>query len=268
MEQPQYTDPHFTVTVLEKTDRPQRLIYGAMHQDYSESCIGPAWSFNTMSESKAGEIIAKRLLAHQHFGPLEHPHITFSTGFFPHSVMQQARTHRVATSFDVQSSRYTSKRILDLADYILSVEATYGSAYSTLDTAIACQKEIEKVVYLRPPGFYTDRQGDRYEYTQEQRNSDLNIVRGCVLHYRHNVIDNGFSEEHARGLIPFDIRQHFVVTFNVRSLMHFMDMRMPLDAQYEIRCLCDLMYPHFESWVPDIAAWYSKTRKGKNKLAP
>ncbi|XDE62527.1 FAD-dependent thymidylate synthase [Arthrospira platensis BEA 1257B] len=56
------------------------------------------------SELEAGEIIVKRLLAGErgHYGPLEHPSITFNCGYFPHSVMQQARTHRVGISFDVQ----------------------------------------------------------------------------------------------------------------------------------------------------------------------
>ena len=33
---------------------------------------------------------------------LEHPQITFNVGYFPHSMMQQVRTHRVGVSFDVQ----------------------------------------------------------------------------------------------------------------------------------------------------------------------
>lgn len=267
MEKPDYPDPHFTVTVLSQTERPQRLIYAAMHQDYSEHCISEKWESSIITETTAGAIITKRLLAHQHFGPLEHPSITFSTGYFPHSVLQQARTHRVGTTWDSQSNRYTSQRILDLASLIEQIkERTPNLSIQELAALVA--PDIEKVFYLRPPGEYTDRQGDRYHYTTDHRLNDLVLVLHCVLHYKENVEEHGYSEEHARGLIPFDIRQHFVVSFNVRSLMHFMDMRMPLDAQYEIRCLCELMWPHFQDWVPAVADWYSKTRKGKNKLAP
>ncbi|MGL5194103.1 MAG: FAD-dependent thymidylate synthase, partial [Chroococcales cyanobacterium] len=51
-----------------------------------------------------GELIVKRLLAGErgHYGPIEHVGIVFNCGFFPHSVMQQIRTHRVGISFDVQ----------------------------------------------------------------------------------------------------------------------------------------------------------------------
>jgi thymidylate synthase (FAD) len=239
-------DPYFRVDVLEKTPRPQRLIYAAMHQDYSEEFVYEEPFIHDISEEKAGDIITKRLLSHLHYGPLEHPHITFGVGYFPHSVMQQARTHRVAISFDVQSFRYSGKRILDVID---------------------SKRNVEDVFYVRPIGKYNDRQGKKYEYTEEGRIIDLQeCIRAANLYA--DKIEAGYAEEHARGMIPFDIRQHFVVTFNVRSLMHFMDMRFPLDAQYEIRRLCELMWGHFKEWTPDVADWYEKNRKGKNKLAP
>jgi thymidylate synthase (FAD) len=32
--------------------------------------------------------------------------------------------------------------------------------------------------------------------------------------------------------------------------------------------LCDLMVPHIEAWVPEIAAWYMATRWQRARLAP
>ena len=78
----------------------------------------------------------------------------------------------------------------------------------------------------------------------------------------------GFAEEHARGILPFDYRQHFVVSFSLRAFLHFMDLRAKLDAQEEIRVLCDLMWPHMQAWAPEIAAWYEKSRLHKARLAP
>jgi thymidylate synthase (FAD) len=54
----------------------------------------------------------------------------------------------------------------------------------------------------------------------------------------------------------------------MRSFLHFMDLRSKLDAQEEIRNLCDLMWPHFAAWAPEIAAWYEKSRLHKARLAP
>ena len=144
------------------------------------------------------------------------------------------------------SFRYTGKKILEAADET---------------------KGIEEVFYLRPLGAYTDRQGKRYEYTEVLRNEDLAwCLEGAKLYAKR--ISQGFSEEHARSLIAFDVRQHWVMSANVRSLMHLMDLRAKDDAQLECQQLCDLIFPHFEAWVPSIAAWYKKNRWGKARLSP
>jgi len=216
----------------------------AMHQDY---CSDMVMEDNvTPSENRAGEIIVDRLLKHGHFGPLEHPQIVFNCGYFPHSVMQQARTHRIA-SFDVQSFRYTSEKILKAADGEIT--------------------DVESAVYFRPVGNYTDRKGNRYEYTEADRDADMLMAFELIKHYK-TKIERGMSEEHARGMLPFDYRQHFVVSFNLRALMHFLDMRYKKDAQLEIQQLCELMLPHFEKWTPAVYRWYSKNRLGKGRLAP
>jgi thymidylate synthase (FAD) len=237
----------FRVELIAATPNPQQCIFAAMHQDYFEGFVASdrgQWP----EEAKAGEICVKRLLAGErgHYGPLEHPQITLNVGWFPHSVMQQARTHRVGVSFDVQSMRYTGERISRAANGEL---------------------ELEEVFYLRPVGSYSDRQGKKYDYTPEERAKDLALCRTAAERYRE-MLAAGFAEEHARGILPFDYRQHFVVSFSLRAFLHFMDLRAKLDAQQEIRELCDLMWPHFQTWAPEIAAWYEKSRLHKARLAP
>jgi thymidylate synthase (FAD) len=211
------TDPYFRVAPLSRTEQPQTLIWQAMHQDYSEQCVACE---TPPCESEAGRIAVQRLLqgGRGHYGPLEHPSITFSVGWFPHSVMQQARTHRVGVSFDVQSMRYTGQRVV-------------------------------------------------YSYTVKLRAEDVERCYDAAEAYACKL-ELGFAEEHARGLLPFDFRQHFVVSFSLRALMHFLDLRAKADAQGEIRQLCDLMWPHFQEWTPEIASWYRDHRWGKARLAP
>jgi thymidylate synthase (FAD) len=129
------------------------------------------------------------------------------------------------------------------------------------------KKDIEDVFYLRPVGYYTDRQGKKYYYSPEQRTADLEWCLEAAKRYAASF-QAGMSEEHARGIVPFDYRQHFVVSFNVRSFMHFCDLRNKKDAQLEIQKLCELMWPHFAEWAPTIAQWYEKQRLGKARLAP
>ncbi|WP_238154251.1 FAD-dependent thymidylate synthase [Synechococcus elongatus] len=189
---------------------------------------------------------------------LEHPQITFNCCGYPHSVIQQGRTHRIGTSWDVQSMRYTSKRFLDVLQEIEG-KPVIGDAVMQL---------IESVFYLRPKGEYTDRKGSKYSYTELQRQEDLGFLWANLEWYAKRIEKYGFSEEHARGLLPFDYRQHFVVSFNMRSLMHFLDLRAKKDAQLEIQALCHQMMARFRQWAPELAAWYEENRWLKGRLAP
>jgi thymidylate synthase (FAD) len=238
-------DPYFRVDLLSRTSDPQVLAWQAMHQDYSELFVAGA---EPPSEPEAGRRIVRHLLAggRGHYGPLEHPSITFNVGWFPHSVMQQARTHRVGVSFDVQSMRYTGYRVCAVA---------------------SGEIDPEEVFFLRPVGEYSDRQGKKYAYTERQRLKDLEVCYDAAVRYS-GLIKDGFAEEHARSILPFDYRQHFVVTFNLRSLMHFLDLRAKADAQAEIHALCDMLVPHFKLWAPEVCDWYTKNRLGRAKLAP
>ena len=237
----------FRVDLISATPNPQQCVYAAMHQDYSEDFVAGD-RVNWPDETRAGEICIKRLVAGDrgHFGPFEHALIMLNVGWFPHSVMQQARTHRVGVSFDVQSMRYTGERICRAADGAL---------------------DLEEVFYLRPVGDYRARVGNKYTYTEEQRSIDLEHCQRSAERYR-DLLRSGFSEEHARGILPFDYRQHFIASFSLRAFLHFMDLRAKQDAQLEIRQLCDLMWPHMVEWAPEFAAWYEKTRLHKARLAP
>ena len=242
----QPTDPFFKVAVLARTEQPQTLIWWAMHQDYSEEFV---FDQDPPGESEAGALVVKHLLRGErgHYGPLEHPSITLNCGWFPHSVMQQARTHRVGVSFDVQSGRYTGKRV---------------------EQAHLGERPLEDVFYIRPAGNYTNRQGKKYYFSDLQREAQFSALRSAVAMYYADITEHGLSEEHARDMIPYAIRQHFVVSFNLRSALHFMDLRAKRDAQLEIRQLCDLIWPHLQSWAPEICEWYATTRLHKARLAP
>jgi thymidylate synthase (FAD) len=126
---------------------------------------------------------------------------------------------------------------------------------------------LERLFYVRPVGGYADRQGKKYYYTNEQRKERLIHCYDTAVRYVREV-NRGVAEEDARGVLAFDFRQHFVVSFTLRALLHFLDLRAKLDAQLEIRALCDLMWPHLEAWAPEIAAWYSESRLYRARLAP
>ena len=240
-------DPYFRVELLSAMSNPQQVTWAAMHQDYSEELVADERD-RFPNEERAGELIIKHLLAggRSHFGPFEHPQIVLNLGSFPHSVMQQLRTHRVGISFDCQSLRYTGQRIVDVK---------WG------------WRKVDQVFYLRPVGYYTDRKGQKRFYSPEQREDDLAWCKAACDRYAQRI-GEGVSEEHARGLIPFDVRQNFVMSCNARSLMHILDLRAKADAQIEIQTCCDLIFPHFRAWMPAVADWYKLNRWGKARLSP
>lgn len=214
---------------------------------------------NEISEKIAGERLVNKVIKFGHFGVLEHPSIIFSTSGFPHTTMQQIRTHRVGISVDCQSGRYTGQRVANLGKLFGATKA--------LDTP-NLYSQAEKIFYLRPTGTYTDRQGKKYEYIEKQRNEDLHHLMLSAYRY-HKRLEKGFSEEHAREVYtPYAIRQNFVISLNARSLMHILDLRAPADAQLEIRQMAYMMFEHFKNWMPEVATWYEANRLGKSRLAP
>src|SRR6056297_3881543 len=153
-------DPFFRVEVLTATFNPQQICWLAMHQDYTPGFVGDE---APPHETVAGKALVKRCLKFGHWGVVEHPQITLNVGGFPHSMMQQLRTHRVGITFDVSSLRYTSQHIIDVANY---------------------QKDVEQVFYLRPVGDYTSRQGKRYTYTERDRAEDIRLIYQACCHYQ------------------------------------------------------------------------------------
>ena len=238
-------DKNLEVVVLDKYKEPQKVIWQAGKCDYSEM---PIHTLQTPIHKDCGRWIVDQLLSNErgHYGPLEHPAITFSVAGYVHNVMVQARTHRVGVTFDVQSQRYTGKRVLKVASGEL---------------------KPEEVFYVRPPGFYVNRKGKKYDWTQEEYEDELNfITEGCK---RYAVKYNqGKCEEHIRDYIAQAIRQNFVVSFNLRSVLHLMDLRAKMDAQLEIQALCEQLAPILEDWAPDVWSYYKEKRLHKARLSP
>ena len=239
-------DKYFRVEVIEKASKPQQACWRAMHQDYSEGFVFDEYA---PPEKEAGDYIVKHCLTGNrgHYGILEHAQIVLNCGWFPHSTIVQLRTHRVGVSFDTQSQRYTSQRVIDVAK---------------LD------RPVDEVFYLRPIGTYTDRQGSRYVYTEEMQAEDREDCRNAAIKYAYRVEKMGVTEEHARDLLPQGIRQHFVMSANLRSLLHILLIRGKKDAQLEVQQLCELTLPHLKEWCPQVSAWFEANLWLKGRLAP
>lgn len=233
----------FRVEVIRAYDMPQQVAYIALHNDYSEEFCPTT----DLPEDRCGEIAVERLLKGDrgHYGPLEHAHLTLLLQA-DHNTIMQLRTHRVGLSFDVQSMRYTGERIEKVA-----------------------RGEIppERVFHCRPAGTYRDRQGDPYEWSEDDARRFLEL---CIISAQHYLgyRAKGISEEHARGALVTSYLQNAVITGNLRSWFHILDVRSKLDAQDEARWAMDLIAEKIQAWAPETYAWWESHRKGKARLAP
>jgi thymidylate synthase (FAD) len=237
------TTQAFQVSLVAATEMPQRVAYIALHTDYAEE-FSPA---TDLTEDRCGEIVVERLLKGNrgHYGPLEHPSMTLAIKA-DHNTIVQLRTHRIGMSFDVQSMRYTGNRVIQVAKRELPVESVF---------------------YVRSPGTYWDRQGDRYEWTADDQEEALAIAFSSAIDYAR-LRDAGVSEEHARQQLITSYFQNAVITGNLRSWLHLLDVRLKSDAQLEIKNLMESVAREVQRWAPEVYAWWATNRKGKAQLAP
>jgi thymidylate synthase (FAD) len=233
----------FRCELIAATEQPQRAIYLALHNDYSEG-------FNAttnLSEDRCGEIAVKRLLegGKGHFEALEHPQLQLLLQV-DHNTAMQLRTHRVGLSFDCQSMRYTGERMIKCA---------------------AGEIPLTEVYYIRPPGRYHDRQGDPYNWGEKECALTAEMAMQSVKNYAR-LRELGASEEHARGVLGTGYYQNCMISGNLRAWLHLLDVRYKADAQLEIRLAMELVAEQLKRWVPEVWAWYATNRLSKARLAP
>lgn len=238
-----FTPEGAQVAFVTATPNPQTAVYLALHTDYSEEFV-----YSTdLSEPECGEIAVKRLLQGNrgHYGPLEHPQLSLLVKA-DHNTIMQLRTHRVGVSFDVQSMRYTGDRICKVASGDLAVG---------------------DVFYMRLPGEYRNRQGKHYEWSPKDYQDMQNVCWEASEEYR-TLASLGVAEEHARYVLPTCYFQNAMISGNLRTWLHFLDVRLKLDAQDEARAVMEMIASHVKQWVPEIYSWYESARQGKALLAP
>lgn len=100
-----------------------------------------------------------------------------------------------------------------------------------------------EVVFVEPVGF------DKWdEKVQESFNQGLLSAEKYYL----ELLDQGLKAEDARGVLPNQAKTEVVVTMNLRSWMHFFEMRCDKHAQTEIRFLAKGILKEFHKLMPVI----------------
>lgn len=172
--------------------------------------------FTTQISEKDAKLI-KFLLEHKHDTPFEHNQLSFRVKA-PIFVVRQWMRHRM-NSYNEISYRYVQS---DLEFYI--------------PNEWRFQDKVNKQASVG--AFLDDSLKEKY----------LNALNIAAKTYEE-LLAGGVSREMARSVLPLCTYTEFIYTCNLRSLMHFLELRLHQGAQKEIQlfaqALLHLAMPHF-----------------------
>lgn len=238
-----YSGSGIYLQVADGYRHPDETVWYALHQ-----CYTSGFSMDDPLPKDPGEAIVKKLLKKSHFGPLEHVSLTVNIGGVSRVLMAQLTRHRTGITFDVQSLRYTKIESIDVDESAFTVPPYLRKG--------AEPKARERYV------------GSRIiEDPEVAREKMLEAYRRDLQEYLE-LLEAGIPAEDARMVLPLGLKINMVMSANVRTFFHLMDMRLPPNAQWEIRELCELFLHIGELWMPKSYRWYRENRAYKHKLAP
>ncbi|REJ37373.1 MAG: FAD-dependent thymidylate synthase, partial [Bacillota bacterium] len=186
------------VAVVAATPDPERLVWLAQHQDVTDHM-----TIEDRVPSDPGAAIVKTLLQRGHYGPFEHPTITFNIGGVSRSLMAQLTRHRIGISFDVQSLRYT--RLDEIGDSDEDLEAAFA-----FPPYLAQDEPVRVVERRRSPWKIENPQAVRAQLTDAYRQ---------VLKLYRQLLEAGLPAADRRALPPPGPRHQPVVRGTTRAAM-------------------------------------------------
>ena len=261
--------------VLDSKEHPEILACKSARNDYMEGWIGDTtfsecmesvspeykdrefakklmsdYEFSHMSGeqvAKAARLIRKLLEQPGHFGPFEHPTITFTVEGISRITMAQITRHR-HISFDVQSMRYVDFSDPDYLDIPELGNADLHGRRASFSGSMG-EEDDSKIADMRDT-----------VYKQALEHS---------THAYKDLLDLAVAPENARGVLPLATKVNMTFTMNLRTLMHIADMRAAADAQWEVRELTERLLEEAEEFAPITICTYRRDLKDrKNRLAP
>lgn len=181
--------------------------------------------------SEAGAGLVNALVRDHHGVPFEHETATWRIRV-PVFVQRQLVKHRAGVSVSEESGRY---------------------------------RELEPLFYVPEAARPLAQVGKPMEYNLipgdiGQRNlvaEDLRVIAAQAYASYKGMIDAGVTRELARAVLPLNWMTTAVVTFNARSLMHFLSLRtskpgavLVSHPQYEIEVLADAFEDTLREFAP------------------
>lgn len=172
------------------------------------------------TDPEANAKLIRYLLKHKHLSPFEHNMIKFRIKC-PIFVDRQIVRHRIGISKNEISARY-----VEVKDEYYVPASLRKQSKSNRQASI-------------------DGGGDLDDYIGTYRLTCASAVRSY-----HILLDEGVCREQARGVLPQAMYTTSIYTFNLRSLLHFVDLRTHAGAQWEIQQYASAMRQLVEPSFP------------------
>lgn len=199
-----------------------------------------------LPDEKCGEAVIKHQLQVAHFGVLNQAFVKFNCYGFPHSTIAQITRHHDSHPL-VASMRYTGQKFINVSRGEL---------------------ESDRAFYVRPPGTYYDRSGNKIEWTADDKFRELEYAAAACDRYAEYVTNRNMPFEMAREFLPYCYRQPFCLASTVEGFFHWIDQRSLKNAEREIQILAKICMEEFAPLAPQLHDWYMENRWSKAKLAP
>ena len=259
------------VETIRSTDKPEQLFCQTARGDYYDGYVGDTEYEQLMADVKYSEedieavkkyindngaewvkqhmadgkietaartrAFVRKQLGRGHYGPAEHPQITFSVKGISRVTMAQITRHR-HMSFDVQSQRY-----VDFSD-----------------------KEAIVPKSLKDPEHFSRETGTvEVENREGHKRAYGRHVQEAFTRYEQ-MVEDGVPKEDARFILPVGTPVNMTFSGNARTMMHVLNLRQKADSQWEIRELSERIAEEVKDWLPYTGAWWEEN--GPMKISP
>lgn len=255
------------VRVSESYDDPEELVIRKARNDYKSEWVGELSNEEVIEEIRQEDesyedakrrFLIRTLIKKGHFGPFEHPQISFEIEGVSRSLMAQITRHRVGITFDIQSQRYVDFQGKEPDELVKTPQSVEDVNAGNRDPNRRSADEI-----MDEFGF------DSEEELQEHRGRVFGQARTRALGAYDQLRELGVPPEDARFVLPIGSKVNLTTSMTARTLLHIADMRAGPEAQWEIRELTDEMLDLAEEWMPHTFGYYrSEMVHRKNRLAP
>lgn len=124
--------------------------------------------------------------------------------------------------------------------------------------------------YVPEPDKITTQSTDNKQMRTNQRHPEAHgfahrIEVGCRAAHREyqSLIEGGCPRELARGVLPVNTYSHMFATVDLHNLFHFLNLRLHVHAQYEIRVYAEAMLTILEGIIPVAVKAFRDAMKGE-----